>query len=844
MKNLDLLRFAGVFALTSAAAFSAMAGDGRPGPDSLTAGDIRSVQAGKAAALKPGGGATGAGTLLAAAGADAAPADADRPDGNTEVAGAAEPQAKQAVEPAPVFTVPTVEIIGTTPVQGVGIDKNKVPANVQTIDQQQLLERNPLNLSDVLNSGIGSATVNNVQNNPFQPDVQIRGFTAGPLLGTPQGIAVYQNGVRVNEPFGDVVQWDTVPEFAIESVELIPGSNPVYGLNALGGALAIGMKNGFTFQGTEMEAYGGSFGRWQATGQTGQQIGDFAFYGGVTGFDESGWRDHSPSDVQQVYADGRWRGDMTEAGVNFLYSHSNLIGNGPAPIELQDMDRAAVFTFPDITKNEVFGMSADGNHAFTDTVSVQGVGYYRHLLRNTVNGDDSDFEDCTEVGNIGFLCEDPGPGEEVVEDVFGNPIPVAAIGSGLLNTSKTVTNVFGGAAQVTVDEPVDGMDNHFVAGVSIDAGFSSFDNGSETGFLNSARGVTPTGILVGGTEFNTDLNTESWYYGVYFADTLSVTQDLAVTFAGRYNIAEVSLDDQFGTELDGDHSFSRFNPALGAAYNVTDNVNIYGGYSESNRAPTPVELSCADPDEPCRVPNAFVSDPPLKQVVSRSVELGARGSLPDVDGITSLKWSAAAFGSRNYDDIIFVSAGPTVGSGFFQNAGITQRLGTEVGLRGTAGFLRWYLNYAFVNATFESHLTISSPNNPAADANGEIMVEPGDRIPGIPQHTAKIGAGTDITDDWSVSLETLLQSDQYYRGDEANLLDTVSGFAVVNLYSTYRITDWMEAFVEVNNLFDNDYETFGVLGDPTDVFPAFTGTQFVSPGAPIGAWAGLRINVM
>ena len=244
------------------------------------------------------------------------------------------------------------------------------------------------------------------------------------------------------------------------------------------------------------------------------------------------------------------------------------------------------------------------------------------------------------------------------------------------------------------------------------------------------------------------------------------------------------------------------------------------------------------------MPNAFVSDPPLKQVVSRSVELGARGSLPDVDGITSLKWSAAAFGSRNYDDIIFVSAGPTVGSGFFQNAGITQRLGTEVGLRGTAGFLRWYLNYAFVNATFESHLTISSPNNPAADANGEIMVEPGDRIPGIPQHTAKIGAGTDITDDWSVSLETLLQSDQYYRGDEANLLDTVSGFAVVNLYSTYRITDWMEAFVEVNNLFDNDYETFGVLGDPTDVFPAFTGTQFVSPGAPIGAWAGLRINVM
>lgn len=786
---------------------------------------------------------------LALAAAWAVPAwaeDGEAADGATggQTAGAAAPQAKQAIEAPPVFAVPTVEIIGTTPVQGTGIEKNKVPANVQTIDQQQLLERNPLNLSDVLNSGIGSATVNNVQNNPFQPDVQIRGFTAGPLLGTPQGIAVYQNGVRVNEPFGDVVQWDTVPEFAIDSVELIPGSNPVYGLNALGGALAIGMKNGFNFQGTEIEGYGGSFERWQTTGQSGMQVGDFAFYGGITGFDERGWRDHSPSDVHQVYTDGRWRGEQAEAGVNFLYSHSDLIGNGPAPIELLDMDPNAVFTFPDQTKNTVFGTSVDGNAAVSDMVSVQGIGYYRHLLRRTLNGDDSEFADCTQLANLGFLCEDPGPGEEVAEDIFGNPIPVSAGGSGLLNFSKTVTNAFGGAAQVTVDEPINSFDNHFVAGVSVDAGMSSFNNGSEVGELNAARGIDGRNILVGGEEFNTDLDTSTWYYGVYFADTLSLTDDLAVTFAGRFNHANVKLEDKFGTDLNGDHKFSRFNPALGAAYDLTDNVNIFGGYSESNRAPTPVELACADPDQPCRVPNAFIADPPLKQVVSRSIELGARGKLPDAGGITSLNWSVAGFGSRNYDDIIFVSAGPTIGSGFFQNAGITQRVGTEVGLNGTAGPVRWHVNYAFVNATFQSHLSIASPNNPAADAGGEIHVEPGDRIPGIPQHTAKIGAGTDLTDDWSVALETIVQSDQYYRGDEANLLGTIPGFAVVNLYSTYRITDWMEAFVEVNNLFDTEYETFGVLGDPTDVFPSFTGTQFVSPGAPIGAWAGLRINLM
>ncbi len=760
-----------------------------------------------------------------------------------ETAGAAAPQAKQATDTAPVFAVPTVEIIGTTPVQGSGIEKNKVPANVQVIDQGQIVEKNPLNLSDILNSGIPSAAVNNIQGNPFQPDVQIRGFTAGPLLGTPQGIAVYQGGVRVNEPFGSVVQWDTIPEFAIDSVELIPGSNPVFGLNALGGSLVLGMKNGFNFQGNQVESYGGSFGRWQVTGETGQQVDGFAFYGGVTGFGEAGWREHSPSDLQQVYTDGRWRGEQAEAGVNFLYSRSDLIGNGLIPVQLEALDRNAIFTFPDQTKNEVFGMSADGNAEVSQAVSVQGVGYYRHLLRNTLNGDDSEFEDCTQVGNIGFLCEDAGPGEEVVEDVFGNPIPVSAIGSGLLNFSKTVTNAFGGAAQVTVEEPLAGLENHFLAGVSVDAGFSSFGNGSQTGFLNSLRGVTPTGFFVGGEEFNTDINTESWYYGVYVADTLSLTDDFAVTFAGRYNIADVKIEDKFGTELNGEHSFSRFNPALGATYDLTDNVNIFGGYSESNRAPTPVELSCADPDEPCRVPNAFVADPPLKQVVSRTVELGARGSLPDIDGLTSLNWSLAGFGNRNYDDIIFVSAGPTVGSGFFQNAGITQRLGMELGLNGASGPVHWYANYAFVDATFQSHLSIASEVNPSA-VSDEIQVKPGDRIPGIPQHTGKLGLGVDVTDAWSVAVETLLQSNQYYRGDESNSGDPVPGFGIVNLYSTYEICDWIEAFVEINNLFNKNYETFGALAEPDEVFPAFSDPRFNSPGAPIGAWAGLRLNVM
>ncbi|MGH7253882.1 MAG: TonB-dependent receptor, partial [Nitrospiraceae bacterium] len=367
--------------------------------------------------------------------------------------------AQQAPEPgqqAPVITLPTVEVIGTSPLLGTGIEKEKFPANVQTIERKQLDEAGPVTLGDMLNKQVGSVTINEAQNNPFQPDVQFRGFTASPLLGNPQGIAVYQNGTRINEPFGEVVQWDLVPEFAIHSVQVIPGSNPVFGLNALGGALAIEMKNGFTFREGMVEAYGGSFGRYQVTGEYGGVIDNFGYYIGVTGFDEKGWRDESPSNVQQVYSDARWRTEKAEVALNFTYANTDLTGNGPAPVELLSIDREAVFTFPDNTQNELFFVGAQGNYAHSDTVSFQSNLYYRKLDRDTFNGDEQDFEDCTGIGGpAGTLCENAGtPDEEQILDLSGNPIPTTAGGNGAFNSSVTRSHGVGGSLQTTVTEAV------------------------------------------------------------------------------------------------------------------------------------------------------------------------------------------------------------------------------------------------------------------------------------------------------------------------------------------------------------------------------------------------------
>lgn len=747
---------------------------------------------------------------------------------------------------APVFTLPSVEIIGTTPVQGVGIEKAKVPANVQTITTPASERPASPTLSDILNSSVGSVTVNDTTVNPFQPDVSFRGFTASPLLGVPQGIAIYQNGVRVNEPFGDTVQWDVVPEFAINQVQVIPGANPVFGLNALGGAIALEMKNGFNFHGFSSDTYGGSWNRVQSTMEYGAQEDNLGFYIGGTGFDESGWRDFSPSKLGQIYGDARWRGNNGEAGLSFGYATTRLGGVQPSPVELLAEDRAAAFTAPDFIDNELIAITGDGNYFASDTVSFQGNVHYRRLITHGLNSNTADFAPCTGVaGPPSTLCENPGAGETQVLDIAGHPISSNVGGDATDLTSTTDTATTGGVIQTTLTDDVAGLKNQFVAGTSLDFATVNYHNENNVGHLDDRRFVVASGIFLGGQDNNTRLDTENMYFGAFFSDTLSVTDDLAVTAAGRYNIATEKLIDRFGTDLNGDHEFIRFNPALGATYQFAGNLTGYGNYSEANRAPTAVELSCADPNQPCHVPNAFLSDPALQQVVNRSVEFGMRGNVKAFEGKAPVNWSTAIFGSRNYNDIIFVATSATGGSGFFQNAGITQRVGAEVNLNGTAGDFGWYLDYSFIRATFESNLTVASPANPFADASGDIKVKPGDRIPGIPLHSVKAGVNYNVTERWNVALESIVNSSVFLRGDEANLLDQVPGYAVFNLRSSYKVTDYLDAFVKVNNIFDTDYETFGTLGDPTDVaqFSNFHDPRFLSPGPPIGAWVGVRVTL-
>ena len=569
-----------------------------------------------------------------------------------------------------------IQVIGVTPISGTGLPPEKIPANVQTVTSDDLLRGQSLNLSEYINRNLGSVNINNATTNPFQPDVRFRGFTASPLLGLPQGLSVYVNGVRFNEPFGDTVNWDLIPDGAIETMNLHPGSNPVFGLNTLGGAIAIRTKTGFSSPSHHFKGLYGSWERHDIELTSGANDGTFGYFVDLRNFGELGWRDFSGSKVNQGFGTFSWHGDDAELDLTLAGNESDLNGNGPAPVQLHDLNSSAVFTYPDNTRTALFFAALDGLWSVSDEIELSGNAFYRRNRIKTFNGDDSDAEACQLSGNAGFLCEDDNGNEIVVIDVDGNPVPASQSVIGAANNfSQTHQEKYGGTLQSALFYEVFGRENQLIVGGSYERGVVNFEFDTELASLNPDRGTTGSGILVEESRVRLHSTVNNW--GIYFTDTLSVTEDLAVTLSGRYNQTKIIMQDRFGSELNGQHFFDRFNPAAGLTYTFIPDVTAYGRYSESSRAPTPVELSCADPNAPCKLPNAFLSDPPLKQVVAKTWEAGLKGRLNDLWSGT-LDWNAGYYHTVNNDDILFITSGNLTNTGFFSNVGTTRRQGIEL----------------------------------------------------------------------------------------------------------------------------------------------------------------------
>jgi len=381
--------------------------------------------------------------------------------------------------------------------------------------------------------------------------------------------------------------------------------------------------------------------------------------------------------------------------------------------------------------------------------------------------------------------------------------------------------------------------------------------GFPAGIMGPELTVLPSPYFVDtpeGTDWSASpvaLNANNKYYGFYATDTLDLTDELSMTVGGRYNIAKVDLQDLRGTSLDGDNRFTHFDPAVGATYKVLPEMTVYAGYSTNNRAPTASEIECSDPLQPCLLPSNLAGDPPnLKQVISKTTEVGIRGriAMPSVQG--ALDWNASVYRTNLEDDIYGIST--SVSTGFFQNIGSTRREGVESGLtyRNTA----WRVNaqFSYINATFRSPLVLNSPQNPYADENGNIQVEPGDHLPLIPKVRVKLAADYELIHDWTIGGSFNYTGASFYRGDESNQNPQLPGYTVVSLRTTYKLTKQVEFFANVQNLTDRRYSTFGLYGDPTGVgAPGVpdVGTngpgvdnRFQSPAMPRAYFGGVRIT--
>ncbi len=764
-------------------------------------------------------------------------------------------QTVPAAPPAAEIALPDVDVVGTAPLSGSGIDAAKVPTDTQVLRREDLVRTGPASALRALDERVGNVTLDQAQGNPFQPNLSYRGFEASPLAGNPQGLAVYLNGSRFNQPFGDTTNWDLIPDIAVDRIEVL-GPNPAFGLNALGGSVTVKLRDGFTYHGAELELSGGSFGRIQASAQYGVQSGNTSAYIAGTGLNEDGWRDQSPSQLRQIYGDIGWRGEKTELHLGLLGAINNLTGNGSTPVDLLNARRSAVFTYPDQTRNKYFRVNLTGTHDVSDSVSLQATAYYSNLSQRTYNGNAADVAPCAEDG--GTLCLNGGSplttrGGTTIPN-FLNPglfpgVDAFAAGGPYSQLDQTATdsNGYGATVQATWKSELLGRPNRLLAGLSYDGGTTLFSARSSLGALTFDRGYAGPGIVISqddGSIGPVRVSATNNYYGAYLSDTLDVTDALSVTLSGRFNAAQINLDDRNGTALSGQHSFNRFNPAAGLTYQLLPGVSVYAGYAESNRAPTPAELSCASPASPCTLTNFFVADPSLKQVVARTVEAGFRGKFTAFE-TARVEWKAGLFHTDNQDDILFTSSALT-GRGFFQNVGATRRQGIEAGLSVRQGPVSVFLDYGYTEATFQSSFLENSPNNPFADANGQVQVRPGNRLPGIPLHRLKFGVQDQVTPAWTVGLTGIASSGRALTGDESNLDQRTSPYVVLNLNTSYRFNRNVELFGLVQNLTDAKYQTFGSYS-PVGLVPIVqaagtTNTRSLTPGAPIAGFGGLRVT--
>jgi len=740
-----------------------------------------------------------------------------------------------------------IDVYTTTPLPSIGLPRDMVPANIQIVDQKKISEQSGVSVADYIVNNLQGVTVNEIAGNPYQLEINYHGYNATPIAGNPQGLSVYVDGVRVNEPFSNTVMWDLIPNFSIDQMQMIGGSNPVFGLNTLGGSLSMQTKSGRTFNKSAIDISGGSWGRKVSLLESGgiSKDGKFDYYLGYEHFSEDGWRDFSPTHVNQLFSKVGWDTEKSRYEVSYTGAHNLMIGNGLTPKELLGDDRTGIHTLEDETDNNFGKWVITSTHFIDDMTMLSSNAYYIRSDRTTFNGDLNDDFCSTTMGN-----EDECSAESLAAfDVDGTQ----NLNEGALNRTITKQDAYGANAQVTLDHDFKDRRNQLVIGSGIEYSLIRFrQSGQEIATLDAS------GFFTGAKdeeEQSTGLTGKTKTFGIFVSNTHSLSDVLSINTAARYNFIQVDNHDTFNapggeTSLTGKHHYERVNPSIGITFHPTKNYTTYASYNEASRAPTSIELGCANPDQPCNLPTQMADDPPLEQVVAKTIEFGARGRLSNGGS-----WNASIYDATNHDDILFVNSSSASGAGFFKNVSKTTRQGIDLGLAFDINKASMNINYGFLLARYGSEINLPNEVNSSASSD-LISVKKGDYLPNMPKHHLKIRSDYKFGPRFKIGATISAYTKSYMMGNEnqehdsstgSGLQGETPGYAILNMDSEYNFNDGWNLYIKAINVLDQAYYTGGRLAessvqtsDRLHSGDEAEGVASLIPGSPQAAWIGLR----
>jgi iron complex outermembrane recepter protein len=726
-----------------------------------------------------------------------------------------DPGATGAGTPVDELEHESIEIIGTSPAPGLGRAAGTLPANVQAFTGSELVrERNSGVAALLAREGTG-VSLASLQGNAFQPDLVFRGFTASPLLGSAQGLSVFIDGVRVNDPFGERVPWDLLPTVAIANLQLLPGSSPAFGANTLGGALALYTKDGREHPGAAATASIDSHGQRGLEAELGGTRGHWDGYVAASDTHAPGWAQHNASRVRLLFAKLGYRAGGTDIDLGYSGGNNHLEGTQLLPASWQATPTEA-YTWPDAAHDQQQQLALKASSDLGRGLLLSATAYLRMLATDELDAN-------------------------VDEDALASGAAQPAGGNATNDRLRAQTHASGAALQLSWQGALAGRTHALTLALSHDRGDIDFLHAAQSALFSPTREAVGSG----GFATVTDLALGQQSTGLALGDAVTLAPHWTLDVSGRHTRALARSRDRSGQDpaLDAAHSFSQRDGALGLTWHGAGQSTAYANFGTGTRMPTPAELSCADPAAPCTLANSFVADPPLQAVRARTLEFGIRGPLPGG------RWRFAAFRTRLDHDIQMVATGnAAIATGYFSNVGSTERRGLEFTAQGQAGKVLAQAALALTQARYLDPWRTSSPGNAAADATGVIDVRAGDRLPGVPASSGHLRLAWAATPAWQWALEARGQGSSWSRGDENNAdpRGRLPGWLVLDADANWQPAPRWRIEAGVHNLFDRAVASAGALA--LNVFngpgrswsataAAYEG--FRSPAAPRSAWLQL-----